>query len=127
MNFEEFLTEGKLYATSKDGVRKQVKNDAEAHEWRETIAKQPKEKAARAAKTSAFDLGKIARIIEAEVGNHYPDSDGFDAIKKQVQRLYPHVRNSWDVTELLNKAAKKELKSKSYGEYVDDFHTEQGK
>ena len=119
MDFEQYLNEGKLYATSKDGVRKQVKNDREAAEWRNTVAKPPKpEKAAK-----VDHLPEIARIIQHEVGNHYPDSDGWDAINSKVRKL-TGVRDPYEASQLMDKAAKKHLQAKSFGHYVDHFGDE---
>lgn len=61
----------------------------------------------------------IARHIEAEVGNHYPDSDGFEAISNKVRKLgIPHH----EVIDHLDKAARKHLGAKSFDHYVDNFH-----
>lgn len=61
----------------------------------------------------------IARHIEAEVGNHYPDSDGFEAISNKVRKMgIPHH----EVIDHLDKAARKHLGAKSFDHYVDNFH-----
>lgn len=125
MDFESFLMmEGKLFAYSKDGVRKQVKNDAEAAEWRNTVAK-PKKEPKKEPK-AAEDLNWVARIIQHEVSNGYPDTDGWDFALSAVRKKQPHL-GVMEAGDLLNKAAKKILKVKDFQGYVDYFHKDYGK
>lgn len=120
MKFEEFLIEaGKRFAYSKDGVRKHVKTDREAEEWKQTIAKTPKP-------AKKDHLPEIARIIETEVGNHFPDSDGMDVINSKVRKL-TGIKDPYEATLIIDKAAKKHLRVKDFHTYVDDMHKQYAK
>lgn len=118
------LSEGKLYATSKDGVRKAVMNDAHAAEWRDTVAKPPKKdnSAARAAtkEAAASQLRAVSRIVQNEVSNGYPDTDGFDFILPKLKKMYPQMK-SYEYMDLINKAVKTHLGAKDFHAYVDTF------
>lgn len=69
---------------------------------------------------------ELARHIEAEVGNHYPDSDGthvlypkVDALKRKHGLTYSQHNYNHDH---LDAAAKKHLGAKSFSHYLDNFH-----
>jgi hypothetical protein len=98
-------------------------------------ARMAKEKAREDAKKAKSDTGKaatqakrdskanqsheIARHIETEVGNHYPDSDGFDAIAKKLRSHYGI--SSHAAIDHMDAAARKHLGAKSFSHYVDNF------
>lgn len=128
--FEEFLAEGKLYATTKDGVRKHVQNDREAAEVRGSYHDPKKDpsyvKPKATPKPGAVDHEHLARKIEMAVGDHYPDTDGSDSLISHIKKTYPHVK-SYEYGDHLDKAAKKHLGAKSFGDYVEKFHSDQDK
>ena len=124
----------KLAKSLKEGVES-VDEAAPYYSLEASKSRMAKEKAREDAKKSKSDAGKaatqakrdskanqsheIARHIETEVGNHYPDSDGFDAIAKKLRSQYGI--SSHAAIDHMDAAARKHLGAKSFSHYVDNF------
>lgn len=63
-----------------------------------------------------------ARVVNAEVGAHYPDTDGWDAIHKHMKKIGLH--DAYDAHEHVSRVVRKHLGAKSFGDYVDKFHAD---
>jgi hypothetical protein len=118
--FETFLAEGRRFAYSKDGVRKEVKSDAEAANWKDTIAKPAK---SAPAKKEAIDYTWLSHVIMTEVSQIFPDNDGFEQISRKFLKKYPHV-DSWDVRKHIDKACKQHLNMKDFDDYIDHMEAD---
>lgn len=126
--FKNELMEGwRTYATTKDGHRTLVKNDRHAAEVRDSYHNPKKDPSynapAKKAKPGAVDYEHLARKIEMNAGDHYPDTDGFDAMSRHLKKTHPHI-NSHEHIDHLDKACKKHLGAKSYGDYIDKTYAE---
>ena len=71
-------------------------------------------------------LGTLAREIEMQVGAHFPDSEGLDAIMSRARKIYGFDRNYPEdmLMDLINDAVKKHLGSDDFYSYVEDFHAQ---
>lgn len=71
-------------------------------------------------------LGTLAREIEMQVGAHFPDSEGLDAIMSRARKIYGFDRNYPEdmLMDLINDAVKKHLGSNDFYSYVEDFHAQ---
>lgn len=71
-------------------------------------------------------LGALAREIEMQVGAHFPDSEGLDAIMSRARKIYGFDRNYPEhmLMDLIDAAAKKHLGSNDFYSYVEDFHAQ---
>lgn len=120
---------------SRESVKEDIMSEAPYYSLQASQARMAKEKARAAAKEAVAAAKRdssiarkearenrsalIARHIEAEVGNHYPDTDGFEVISNKVRKMgIPHH----EVIDHLDKAARKHLGAKSFDHYVDNFH-----
>lgn len=114
---EEALTEAPYYSLEASKAR-MAKEKARAAA-KEAIAAAKKNAAEARKNAKADQSGMIARHIETEVGNHYPDSDGYDAIASKLHRM---GIGHHDAITHMDKAARKHLGAKSFSHYVDNFH-----
>jgi len=64
-------------------------------------------------------LYQIAHHVNTEVANHYPDTDGYEAITHHLRGMGIHPM---DAIHHINKAVKKHLGAKDFSDYVDQFH-----
>lgn len=118
---ETELTEAPYYSlqASKERMAKEKARAAA----KEAVAA-AKKKAAEDRKGAKADQSHmIARHIEAEVGNHYPDSDGYDAIASKLHKM---GIGRHDAITHMDKAARKHLGAKSFSHFVDNFHKDYG-
>jgi hypothetical protein len=113
----------KEFVYTKDGVRKQVKNEDEASNVRDSYHNPKKHpsyvKPATARKNAAIpiDHNKIAIHAEMTIGDHTPDADGHDVIHHKVAKMYPHLTHD-QVNHHINLAVKKHLGSDDYMDHV---------
>ena len=63
-------------------------------------------------------LEELANIIEQEIGNSFPDGDPFDHIAPRARRLGIPMGN---LSEWMDRAAKKHLGTKDYHTYLADI------
>ena len=71
-------------------------------------------------------LGTLAREIEMQVGAHFPDSEGLEAIMPRARKIYGFDRSYPEhmLMDLIDAAAKKHLGSDDFYSYVEDFHAQ---
>lgn len=116
--FEELSEANKLnlFVYTKDGERKKAKTEAEAAYWR-AYSKPGKTKAEPV--KSGPDLKKIADIVQHEVANAYPDSDGLDFIFSKMKKTMGIDEDR--AYDLINKAVKAHLGVKDFDKYIKNF------
>lgn len=114
---EEALAEAPYYSLEASKARMAKEKARAAAKEAITAAKKNAAEARKNAK--ADQSGMIARHIETEVGSHYPDSDGYDAIASKLHRM---GIGHHDAITHMDKAARKHLGAKSFSHYVDNFH-----
>jgi len=118
------LNEGAPYY-SLEASKARMAKEKTAREKKEAASASKKSDSAARAEHKANQSYRIARHIETEVGNHYPDSDGFEAIQHKLRKhegIHPY-----DAIDHMNHAAKKHLGAKSFSDYVDQFHSDYAK
>lgn len=118
---EEVITEAPYYSLEASKAR-MAKEKARAAA-KEAVAAAKKNASEARKNAKAAQSYTIARHIEAEVGNHYPDSDGYDAIASKLHKM---GIGHHDAITHMDKAARKHLGAKSFSHYVDNFHKDYG-
>jgi hypothetical protein len=115
---EDVLDESSVFAkmAAENRAKAKAKREADKAWVKNTAAKM---KAAHKEKQANLHL-HVAHHIAAEVGNHYPDSDGYDAIVHRLKKH--HGIHEYDAIDHMNAAAKKHLGAKSFSDYVDQVH-----
>jgi hypothetical protein len=109
-----------LAAKNKERMKKE-REEAAAAKKAGAAAQRASEKAAKV-EADSNKLAKIARQIELIVADVYPDGDPLDCLAPWLTKNFGV--DGFDIMDLLDKAAKKELKFKSYQAYVDNFDKE---